>query len=531
VGVLLLVIDYELLINGIATFTGSQKHLTEIRDLIKPREVKLLTGYIFFNFIISVLILTKFNSINTYFYPIVRKTAYAIRSRIRHDYSAPFLYLLIIPVLSTLFHAFTMPVGNDEAYTYVNYTSRSIFACAFYYPDPNNHILHSILTNVFTIFHLPALATLRIPVILVSTLNLFVFFSLVKEYSNKKIAFSAVAIYSVFIITQYYSYLSRGYALQAFAFLIATYSLFKIIKNPGNKVYWFYYIMGSAMGFYTITSFLYPYLMITLFMLVRFRKITREFLISNIIIMVIVFYLYVPVIIFSGIDSVIGNKFVIPIERSEVIERLPRFLLIAINEITGFNGLIVLAIVIVATVMLFKRFPRLFNYYFIWIISLVPVLLLLHSVIPFTRTFNYWGFSLALCLAVLVFFMVENIRFKVPFILLLMILQSGMVIHFNFKVKDKEAHSLAVREEIEKVREGKNFYVCSSLFDKYLTYDLVARNQSDFHIKYYKAKPVNLDTVPQKEKYDFLIVDSAMDLTKDLSPISKNKIYSIYKGH
>lgn len=60
-------------------------------------------------------------------------------------------YILILPFLAAVWYAIQLPISYDEALTYLHFTSRGPVASLAYYPEPNNHILHSLITNITTL--------------------------------------------------------------------------------------------------------------------------------------------------------------------------------------------------------------------------------------------------------------------------------------------------------------------------------------------------------------------------------------------
>jgi len=76
--------------------------------------------------------------------------------------------ILLIAIIYRLYYAISFPVSYDEAWTYINFTEKGLLSSISFYPSPNNHVLHSVLTNLS--YYLPFTQTvnLRLPSIIIS---------------------------------------------------------------------------------------------------------------------------------------------------------------------------------------------------------------------------------------------------------------------------------------------------------------------------------------------------------------------------
>lgn len=328
--------------------------------------------------------------------------------------------------IAAICNALFLPVTYDEAWTYLNFTSKNPLVSATYYPAPNNHILHSILTNFTAYLPFGSLFNLRISSILIGILSAVVFFRFLLKKTDATTSLLVLCLYCFSYPVLYYSSVSRGYILTVLAFLICLYALDELQKTY-RKTWNLVFIAGSLIGFYAMPSFLYPFL--TLVSFYGFNAIrTKNFkdlfrmIRTTITTTVLVCCLYVPVFAVSGIRAVTSNDFVKPLERKIVFTGLFDHF----NDTSRFLTYLPLVYLLVLLAILgafylalkqSKKLPAASLY--MYLLILPPVLLLIHAVIPFPRTWTY------LIVPILLFFSVTGSAFlskcsKPAFFLLLL---------------------------------------------------------------------------------------------------------------
>jgi len=212
------------------------------------------------------------------------------------------------------------PVGYDEAYTFINFSSKHIKYILADYHAPNNHILNSLLIGIAYWVLGPHNWIVRVPAFLAGTLSIPVAYLVTRRFFSFSVAIaasSAIAITNSFIFE---SINGRGYPLIIFFSLILCNLAWLIINNP-NKIVYIAYAIIAALGFYTIPIFLYPLAGISLWVVVTQLLIykspsmkwlnVKNFLISCFSFALLSFILYSPVIFFgTGLKSLIANDYV-----------------------------------------------------------------------------------------------------------------------------------------------------------------------------------------------------------------------------
>ncbi len=319
-----------------------------------------------------------------------------VESCVSTNYRIIAIAIILFSFGVSLYHVTTIPISHDEALTYMRFTKEGFFTSISYYPAPNNHILHSLLTNMTLGFPFSERVNLRLPNLLFSIFAAVIFYLSFTKLFRQKTALFLLAIFCFLFPVQYYSYLSRGYMLVLFAFIICFYSTIRLsytpIFKPQNHTKYFVSLsLGAIIGFFTMPSFLYPYftcvvLISAIFLIKKNRKGLSYLVISCLLTSIAVLILYTPIFIVSGIDAVINNRFVEPISRSQVLERL----LVHFNSTSNFLFSVPLSVfVFVLLFMCFAARKTKLVIIPLCFFLIVPFILLLHSVLPFPRTWVY----------------------------------------------------------------------------------------------------------------------------------------------
>jgi hypothetical protein len=437
------------------------------------------------------------------------------------------LLVLILPIFTFGYHAITMPISCDEAWTFNNFTYKGLISTLIDYPLPNNHILYSIFTNFFYLFTTPIIC-LRLPVVIISIITLlFSLYTLNKLY-NSIVSTIATGIMSVLCSTLYYSYLGRGYAFVLFFFILSFYIVHKISKEPENIILWIQLTMFTIAGLYTNPTFFYAsifnYLLLIYY--IRLSQI-KKYLTSIVSIGFITFILYTPIIFTKGLKVLINNKWVAPISRIQVIEELPNFLFNTIEELTAINGwLFIIIFLSIAILMIIKKIKNI-QTLFLLTFALPPILLIIHSIIAYSRVFNYYNFLFAIIIALTIYSIFKKISFKYT-LFLTVFLQLIFVANFFKEIKIKEDYAIKTNKVIAEIYLPSNFYLLSSdLFDTYLYYEFNSNKRSSEGITNKRLTLINVDTV---QTFSYIIIDHTFDRTKNKIPFIKNEYYSVYKN-
>lgn len=434
--------------------------------------------------------------------------------------------LIFVSFILRLILALTIPINYDEAITYLNFSKEGYLYTLTHYTSPNNHILHSLLTNFTDYFPFDNTINLRIPNLLVGTITIPLFFYCFSRLINFKIAMFVTTIYSFLPIIIYYGFISRGYSLIILFFMISFYSAIQIIRIKNINVlqlrkYHFILSVSSILGFYSIPSFLYAYISLISYLTLMsvFQKSTMKMLyiiISGILTTILVLLLYSPVLIVSGLSAITGNKFVAPIPRSQVIEELYEHFSTVFNSLISINYLLITVLLLgfFSCYLLFKSRKPAEIVFSLYILVLSPIILVVQSVIPFPRT---WIYLIIPILYLLGMFMkktkiqTKNGYYIYSIAIFLSITQ--LFIFFN-QVNEKEKFSYTSEEVSEFLIDSnaKRILVKHPLIDANLNYIFENKNENIlvFENDYYFVN-----------EYDFLVFDTLKKVPKSYELVKK----------
>jgi hypothetical protein len=176
------------------------------------------------------------------------------------------LMLFALIALARLFFVFRFPFHVDERFTYLYFINKGIAVSMAYYPGPNNHILYTLICNLFDIFIDDSMLVMKVPALLIGFGLSFTFWLIVSRYFSYPLAIVATTLFSFAEPVFYYSMQGRGYVLLMFFVLIATHSALSITQRSTfsfSSFFWFW--LSCTLGFYTIPVFLYPFVGLLVF--------------------------------------------------------------------------------------------------------------------------------------------------------------------------------------------------------------------------------------------------------------------------
>ncbi len=318
-----------------------------------------------------------------------------------------------------LYYFFSQPITNDEAFTFLNYVKPGFLAAASYYNLTNNHMLHSLLCNIFDLLSFRPVYTLRIAAFISGLLVLFaafIFFNKIFQTSAKFIVFT---FFSFTLPVMQYGILARGYSLLLLFGITSTLILMELSYSVKNrKKLWFIYIIASALGFYSIPVYLYIFFSQVVFYFATVLsekknfKYLKEYIIAALVTACFVLILYMPVLIISGIHSLTEYDFMQPLPFSEFTSMYFDFIQNYFIWLSGNNlyfAIFSLIALIFALIYSFKNRKLLF----IFIISFLTtplIIIFFQRTIFFNRLLIFNTLIVAVSLGLFVEFLILRIK-------------------------------------------------------------------------------------------------------------------------
>jgi len=208
------------------------------------------------------------------------------------------------------------PMGHDETYTFIAFASRGLRISITDYHLPNNHVFHTILVNMVYQMFGDSPAVIRFPAFLAGILIIPATYITGRIFYNSNVGLVGASIVASLPVLIDYSTTARGYTIiTLFALLIICLAAY--VKEHRNMLAWGLLVIFSSLGLYTNPTMIFPvgmtYTWLLLSKLIRDvsdtygTKYYLYLLISSLAIIIIALILYLPIILNSGIQSLIGN--------------------------------------------------------------------------------------------------------------------------------------------------------------------------------------------------------------------------------
>ncbi|MEJ2597848.1 MAG: glycosyltransferase family 39 protein [Anaerolineales bacterium] len=229
----------------------------------------------------------------------------------------------------------SLPIRYDEAYTFIAFAMHPLKFIISNYHLPNNHVFHTIL--VYFTYHLfgDQLWSIRLPALLAGILIIPATYLVARLFYDRNTALFSAGLAAASSELIDFSTNARGYTLICLFWLFLL-ALAYYLKDHRNWVGWGLFILLAALGFYTIPIMLYPFGAVMLWLLLSWLvkdiglEYGRSFILywmgAGVVAGVLTILLYTPILYESGVDEMLGNRFVSPIGWTGLLEsNLGRF--------------------------------------------------------------------------------------------------------------------------------------------------------------------------------------------------------------
>ena len=242
------------------------------------------------------------------------------------------LCVVLVGSAARLYHI-SRAMRHDEAYMYLRFASRPL-AVAMSTFDVGNHVLNTILVHVSSALLGNHPWVIRLPALLFGILSIVVLYALARAVYNKHAGLLAAGLLSSSYAYVLFSVNGRGYTLLAVLFMVAL-GLARHLSRSASIGAWALFAVVSALGFYTIPQMLYPYGVVVTWLLLSIMAhatgIERRSLLLQlggaiIVTGVLVGLLYSPIVIVSGLHTLVGDRHAQPGNLSDVVHKILPYL-------------------------------------------------------------------------------------------------------------------------------------------------------------------------------------------------------------
>jgi len=207
------------------------------------------------------------------------------------------------------------PMRHGESYTFLHFVKQGFFFL-FYYPVPNNHVLHTLLVKLSTLIWGAHPVSIRFPAFLFGMASLPLTFCLCRKLRPERSGVLASAAMAVVPWMVLFSTNARGYSLLIFLTLALAFVGMHVAERPSLPG-WALVSLLAALGMMTTPAMLFGiagvYLWLACLLLFHGKSlaaILRDFVVPcGIMTFALTLVLYTPIIVASGgVKSIVANR-------------------------------------------------------------------------------------------------------------------------------------------------------------------------------------------------------------------------------
>jgi hypothetical protein len=221
------------------------------------------------------------------------------------------------------------PIRYDEAFTFTEFASRPLYYALSFYPEPNNQLLHTLLVHVSYLAFGNQLWAIRLPAFLAGVLIVPASYLVGRQLYGPPTALLGAGLAAASSILIEYSTNARGYTLVTLLFLVGVALAVYGMRHASAAAPLALAAM-MALGFYAIPTMLYAFATLLVWVVWSggFRRPRRWLALAGLVVATgaISMLLYLPPLLVSGLNNLLGNRFVVPLDWPAFASELPRSL-------------------------------------------------------------------------------------------------------------------------------------------------------------------------------------------------------------
>jgi hypothetical protein len=311
--------------------------------------------------------------------------------------------LLVLTALRMYYSCLVQPY--DDATSYELFVRERLLIVSAVYSLPNNHVLSNTLAWGFYRLYPGFWWSMRLPVLLTSTIATVLWFFVLLRRSNFLVALLAVALFGLLNTSIYYAATGRGYWLLVLLGAIgfdAVLTLQEATITGRARLAWVGLVLSGVLGLYTVPT--HAFFLTSAYSWLALRAVQQRarrrlllLLALGCLTLLGAGLLYAPLLLLSGPSSLFNNSYVQALPVAEFWRTLPEAILVP-HRLLGIP--LVLAIIVAFGLIRRRaqagRLPtplaqllRQLGTPSIWFIGLPYVLAVLLLVQPPERTFFY----------------------------------------------------------------------------------------------------------------------------------------------
>jgi hypothetical protein len=224
------------------------------------------------------------------------------------------------------------PMRYDEALSYNEFASRPLYYGLSFYPEPNNHLLNTLLVHLTSGLLGGEPWALRLPALVAGVLLVPATYSLGWVLHGSAAGLLAASLVAASSYLTEYSTNARGYTLQALAFVVA-FCLVIWATRRSSRTALLLAALVAALGFWAVPTMLYGVAILGAWLAAEALSGQADqpppwstLTVAAVLVGLLTFVLYVPVVVVSGPERLLANRFVEPLGAQELARDLSRSL-------------------------------------------------------------------------------------------------------------------------------------------------------------------------------------------------------------
>jgi len=542
--------SYTFITHQLLAFYGKLDKLDEFRtSFLTPNRFLLAQGASIISSILGVVFLIRLSKTTHWLLTKLLSFIASIKAFIvflTYPYSLlskreKLIFLLLIVQITSL-KLYFLPkyfFHIDELTSYLYFIKRGFLVSASYYPNPNNHILYSLLVGCFKPFISDPVYLMKLPTFFISILfSIFIFlFSL--RYFSFLMTCLGTLIFSLAGHIFNYSLFGRGYLLMTFFVMLSSVVVYEICLGNKSKMYWHIYILATILGCYSMVIYVYPAISLSLllgmyWLVKRPVGFGKLFIYAHLYSLVGCVFLYTPVFIVSGLEAITSNSWIVKPGLWVVIKELPLYVEQAfrhIFDISGYATCFALAIFSVSgcCLVLKKKWAALSLFSIFYVLPLI--LIVVQQIRPYDRIWTYLIFPTSILLVIsingIVSFAIFSERLKTGIVSFLMLVVIGYTF-INSMLNFSPTRTL-IYYDVGRITKSIVAESSGVIYTNENTYNLYLRFQYD-QLGKRKVPEMNLSN----RVYDYLVLVPGTNPWKTLTRADyllaeKNDYIEIYK--
>ncbi|HEY4876266.1 MAG TPA: hypothetical protein VIH86_11875 [Puia sp.] len=211
--------------------------------------------------------------------------------------------LLAIIILRGLYYIIITDLQYDEMWCYNYYTSRPVYLTVFSYA---NYPLYELVTHISKWLPFSAKINLRLPVLFAGIFSCIIIYVCTKKITNNFLtALACMLLFAAIPFATQYMLYGKGTGIEIFFAITSFFCLVFFLKEAKNKKYLLLFVIANLFGLYAMPTHIYFWTLQLVFggfyIWIYRKNLFKIFFVGNVLILVIGFLCYLPMIAGSGI--------------------------------------------------------------------------------------------------------------------------------------------------------------------------------------------------------------------------------------